>query len=671
MGGLVSALGAAQRSLSTFSRGLSVIQENIANAATPGYARQRVELAPIIIPGSGQPSGVEVQQVRSLRDGLLDLQAYSAHQRQSQLETTVELYSRVEPLFRLDGQGSVGDAADALFGAAAQLSTNAADLNLRQAFLDAADGFSSNVRETADELGRRSNQLDSDARATVRRINSTLSEIAELQSQGSPAGSAEPNVGVETRTAQALGELSELTGFTIQTQRNGTFSILIGAASVLTGDRVRPLQVSRDPQLGLRILDSNGRDATASIEGQGGRLGAVLEAHNQTLPALRGELNRLTKTVADRVNEQLARGVDLSGQPGRPLFEYATSFFEGSGRAPGTAGAATPAPPVSVDVAFSGGVTGSISATLDSFAVGAAAPAGAAAGDTLTLTFTSADGAVQRTLTTAPLLGGETAADLAVRINDQIALAPDLAGLIQASDAGGALKLTLSDSAGQGFSFSAQTSSPAFTSGLEAGGALGGHSADEIAAALNAQVALDQNLVDAGIRFSAVNGEVRVDGDVRFGFSVVDTDPAATGFTSGLDGVSDFAGGADAAASIQVASYGPAGVAAGTPGTPDGNRNAQELAALASAPLIDGLTVSDFYAGLVVDLGGDAQSAQSQLQTQRSITAAAEALRDNLSGVDINEEAVQLMQYERGYSAMLRMIQVIDELSSEVLSIVR
>ena len=53
MGGLVSALGAAQRSLSTISRGLAVVQENIANAATPGYARQRVDLAPIVIPGSG------------------------------------------------------------------------------------------------------------------------------------------------------------------------------------------------------------------------------------------------------------------------------------------------------------------------------------------------------------------------------------------------------------------------------------------------------------------------------------------------------------------------------------------------------------------------------------------------------------------------------------------
>ena len=153
---------------------------------------------------------------------------------------------------------------------------------------------------------------------------------------------------------------------------------------------------------------------------------------------------------------------------------------------------------MSIDVTFSGSATGSISATLDSFFVAGAAPAGAAAGDTVSLTFASADGAIERTITTAPLLGGENAAALTTRLNDQIALDPDLAGLITFSDSGGSIKAVLSDQAGQGFSFTSETSNGAFTTGLETGGALGGHSAQEIAAALNAEVAADAALTAAG-----------------------------------------------------------------------------------------------------------------------------------------------------------------------------
>ena len=359
----------------------------------------------------------------------------------------------------------------------------------------------------------------------------------------------------------------------------------------------------------------------------------------------------------------------MTGGPGKALFDYATSFVEGVGRTAGTAGGATPAPPVSIDVTFSGNVTGSISATLDSFFVGAGAPAGAVAGDTLSVTFSSADGSIERTITTSPLLGGEDASLLATRLNDQVALDPELAGLIAFSDSGGSLKAILSDQAGQGFSFVSSTSNAGFTSGLEAGGSLGGHSAEEIAAALNAEVQADAALSAAGIRFSAVLGEVRIDGDPSFDFTVVDNDPAATGFVSGLAGAGT-AGGAHAASTIQVASIGPADIAAGSLAIPLGNENALAVAALADADLIDNVRLTDFYANLVADVGGKGSSARAELETQEQLFAAAQGLRDSYSGVDVNEEAVQLLQFEQAYSAMLRIIQVVDDLSNEVLGLV-
>ena len=267
------------------------------------------------------------------------------------------------------------------------------------------------------------------------------------------------------------------------------------------------------------------------------------------------------------------------------------------------------------------------------------------------------------------MLGGEDATALATRLNDQIALDPQLAGLITFSDSAGSLKTVLSEQAGQGFSFTASTSNVGFSSGLEAGGDLGGHSAEEIAAALNAEVQSDPTLAAAGIRFSAVQGELRIDGDPTFDFTLVDNDPAASGFVSGLAG-SFTAGGAPAASTIRVADIGPADIATGSFAIPLGNENALAVVALAGAKLIDDVRFTTFYASLVSDVGNAARSAAAESETQQQVFSAALAARDSFSGVDINEEAVQLLQFEQSYTAMLRVIQVIDNLSNEVLGLV-
>ena len=679
MGSLTGAMGAATRTLASFSEALSVIQNNIGNAATPGYARQRVVLAPLGTPnGAGQSLGVEVNRIQSLRDRLLDFQVLLAKQATSLFEKKTLTLQQVEPLFRLSGNGSLGANLDEFFASVSALSVSPGDVNLRRSVLSASDQLTRTFRSTVSGLSRSLSDLDTDARSTVGRINSLLEQVAELSSRRTSLDAKSPNFAAETRLHQTLDELAGLINFTVIEQSDGTLSLLGGGGTQLVvGPTSMPLTSSLS-STGIKILDSRGADITASLESQGGALGAILEARNQTLPRYLSQVNRLAKSIADQVNEQLGRGVDLVGAPGKDLFSYLTSFVLGSGRTAGTTGLVTPSPPVSVQVNFSNGVTGGVTANLDSFFVAAAAPSGPAAGETVSVTFTSADATISRTITTAPLLGGgtvaQTTAEIRDRLNDQIALDPELAGLITFSDTGAgppanALKVVLSDQAGQGFSFTATTSNPAFTSGLEAGGTLGGYSAEEIAAALNAQVALDAGLSAAGIRFAAVGGEVKIDGDLSFDFAVSEN-AQGTGFVSGLPATGT-AGGAAAAATISVAGLTPAEIAAGTASSPLGNLNALALEALATTPLIDSSTFSQFYASLVSEVGEDIRGSEASLETQEQILLTAKNLRDSYSGVDINEEAVQLLQFQRSFQAMLRVIQVVDTLSRDVLSLVR
>ncbi len=663
-----AAIGAATKSLAAYGASLAVIQENIANATTPGFARRRPEIGSALVLNSNVSSGAELTTISTLRSQLLDFQFFSATQASANLQTTASIFDRVELGFPLNGSGSLGDSLDQFFGAASEAAVNPGDLTLRSHLKSAASSLASLLHTQYQAQSEELTQLDTEAHESVRRINELLSQVADLQKIRAQDDAST----AETRTFQILDELSGLIDFSVLVQRpDEALALTAGGNVVLSvGDVVRPLSVTNTSE-GLRVFDSAGNDVTDSLQGRGGQLGALLEARNETIPALQADINRLAKNVFDAVNEQLTRGADLNGSPGQALFDYQTSFFDGAGRTAGSTGTATPVPQPSITVDFTGGVTASITASLDSFFVAAAPPAGIAAGDQVSVSFTSADGKISTAITTAPLSGTETTAELATRLNDQISLDADLAGNVSFSDEGGSLKVVLSDQAGQGFSFTSTTNNPAFTSGLESGATLGGQSAQEIAAALNAQVALDAGLVDAGVRFTAISGELRLDGDIEFDFTVTDADPAATGFSSGLDGVSDTSGGANAALTVSIADISANEIALGDPPDGSGNSSGVALANIANRALLGGLTGTQFYAGIVADVGIAAQTVRSNLDTQTRVTQSASAVRESFSGVDLNEEGVELLRFEQGYRALLQVIQVLDGLATDVLNIVR
>ncbi len=219
--------------------------------------------------------------------------------------------------------------------------------------------------------------------------------------------------------------------------------------------------------------------------------------------------------------------------PGDAIF-LTPDEYVGAGRAATTA-VADPALPVGLGISFGGDIEGVLSVDLRGPYLAPASPSGALAGDTVAVSFASDDGTIAESITTAPLAGGEDATAIAAALNAAITANPALAGLASFSNEGGALKLTVSNEARTGFSFTA-SSAGGVTTGLEGGGSAGGYSAEEIATALNAAVAQDSALNAAGVQFEALDGEVSVDAKIDFTFTAVDFD-RGTGFRSGLAGV--------------------------------------------------------------------------------------------------------------------------------------
>jgi flagellar hook-associated protein 1 FlgK len=129
------------------------------------------------------------------------------------------------------------------------------------------------------------------------------------------------DAGLDAQLHQALEELSELADFNVLFQPDGSVSLFLnGQEAMLVGDRQYLLQTAvLDGK--LQILDFEGNDLAGQTKS--GRLGALLELRNSSIPSYEADLNNLAQALADRVNGLLAGGVDLNGQPpAKNLFTY-------------------------------------------------------------------------------------------------------------------------------------------------------------------------------------------------------------------------------------------------------------------------------------------------------------------------------------------------------------
>jgi flagellar hook-associated protein 1 FlgK len=130
-----------------------------------------------------------------------------------------------------------------------------------------------------------------------------------------------------------------------------------------------------------------------------------------------------------------------------------------------------------------------------------------------------------------------------------------------------------------------------------------------------------------------------------------------------------YASGSNAAATLGVNNLQVEQLAVALPGAPNGNGNALALAALGQQEVINGRTFTGFYSDLASRIGREITTARQTEQSQTSLLTQAKSLRDELSGVSLDEEAALMMQYQRSYQAAAQMFRVVDEMTQSLLSI--
>ncbi len=124
-----------------------------------------------------------------------------------------------------------------------------------------------------------------------------------------------------------------------------------------------------------------------------------------------------------------------------------------------------------------------------------------------------------------------------------------------------------------------------------------------------------------------------------------------------------------AAATLAVNPLTPDQIAAALPGAPGGNGNALNLAALANGANLSNYTFAQFYGNIAARVGSDLSTATDNQTTKQSLLSQAQTLRQQASGVSLDEEAANLIAFQRAYQANAKMLTVLDTLTQDLMNV--
>ncbi|HTN32006.1 MAG TPA: flagellar hook-associated protein FlgK [Pseudomonas sp.] len=316
----VSGLHASQAHLQTTGH-------NITNADTAGFSRQQAMQktagGQYIGPAGFIGSGTTLNDVRRIYSGFIDTQLQSATALNGDTKAYLDNISRLDSLLADSGTG-VNVVLNGFFDAVQNVVSKPTDIASRQLLITSAESLSARFRSVQTQMEDQNGYVNSQLKNMAGSVNDLASKIAQLNDsiQYARATGSEPNDLLDTRE-QAVRELSDLVGVKVVDQ-DGQYALFLGNGQPLViGGSANSIttQPSRDDPSRMAMI-FNTPTASLDVSGvlSGGAIGGLLRYRDEVLDTAMNELGRLSVVVADQINQQLAQGLDLNGDFGATLF---------------------------------------------------------------------------------------------------------------------------------------------------------------------------------------------------------------------------------------------------------------------------------------------------------------------------------------------------------------
>jgi len=622
-------LSSGTSALLAFQRALGTVSHNVANASTPGYSRQRVDLAS----RPGQPEGahwvgqgVSAASLQRLADGLVFARQVDSSGELGRLGQLASLSGRVDALVSDPATGMTAQWS-AFFNAADALAADPGSSVARNQLLASGEQLAGRWRSLDGQLSALEQESGQRLQGIVSDANQLSLEIADLNRAIHAGGD---RVAPDLLDARALRieRLAGLVGATAVEQDGGMLNVftaggqplVLGAQALQLSTVVDPLRPDRQ----LLAVESPGGTVRLPSSSVSGALGGVLEFRERVLDPARAELGRMATVFATSFNAAQRAGVDYNGAPGADFFALS---------------------PPRVDAHTGNAGSASISPRIDD--------ASALKGHDLVLRFDGTWSATRAdTGEAVPMTGSGTAADpfrvagMAFEVGGTPATG-DRFALRPSADAAASLRVALTDGA-----------QIAAASPLQAGADAGNLGNARAASAQVTNAAAFAGFTGATIEFIDAN-QYTIDGNGPYAYTpgspIAD---AAGGWSLTLEG---------------APAAGDSFSLARTPPRSTDNGNARVLGGLDQQGILDGgkLSLTAGLTQLTARVGTDARHANLSHEAQTAIHAQVTAERESVSGVNLDEEAADLMRYQQAYQAAAQIIATADTMFQTLLSAVR
>ncbi len=331
MSTLFGTLQSAADSLSVFEKAIGVVQSNVSNSSTPGYAAHNVNLVDTVL------GGVASGPIGDSRSYAAEQSVWNQNAPLGAATAQASNLASIQSEFDVTGQSGIPSALSQLYSSFSSFSTNPSDATVRNNVLTAAQQVVQTFNQLASKLQSSVQQVNQQLGSSVSQINQLTSKIVAINVQIRTGGGDAS--GLQTQLYNALQQLSNYTTVSVHMETNGTATVLMnGQVPLVIGDTQTQLQVaypsSTSPAIAggmptAHIETARGQDVTSLSSG--GQLGGLLQVRNSTLPSLlgdenqQGSINQLAQGLADRVNSILTAGQVSAGPPavaGSPMFSY-------------------------------------------------------------------------------------------------------------------------------------------------------------------------------------------------------------------------------------------------------------------------------------------------------------------------------------------------------------
>lgn len=324
-------LNIAARALNANQSVLNVIGHNISNANTVGYSRQSVSLSAVEGQQAGSGyygKGVEVSAVKRTYDAFLTRQANATQTVASSDAVRYQKMQQVESLFPL-GEGSLGTLLNKALNAWTDVKSSPTDSTARQVVIDTADEFASRVRDTYARLDEVGQSARLQAAETVKTINQLAQQIAGLNEKVARvnASGVPPNDLLDQRD-KLLSDLNKLIKVNTVAADDGSLTVFVASSQPLViGNKANSISVDPDlkdtenRQVLNFVMDGSKTSMSADLLG-GGEIKGLMTFINTDLNQAKEALGQMALSMAIEVNKQHQSGLKPDGTAGGVFFNF-------------------------------------------------------------------------------------------------------------------------------------------------------------------------------------------------------------------------------------------------------------------------------------------------------------------------------------------------------------